>query len=179
MNLYEDRISNFLDGCHGAGIKDPIAFMLDKRIRVFDWLRGAFPRGVIPTDIDAEVELNRRFLRLEFKHEDALRSGRVSKGQRNLLIRLAQTGLFTVFVVGEDNIGRPTCLEVIKSNGTICKLEETSYEDMRERCSKWGQYVESLPKWDKPLPQLEYWWKKATEFEREAFLKTTRQEVAA
>lgn len=147
MNLHEDRVADFLGACFRAGIKDPLGFLLEKRIRVFDWLRGAFPRKVIPTDIDGEVELNGRFLRLEFKHESALRSGNVSRGQRMLLLKLARTGLFTVYIVGEDSIGRPTCVEILYPTGKTSKLMDTSYDDMRKRCSDWAEWAEKQPQW--------------------------------
>lgn len=149
MNLYEDRISDFLDGCFRAGIKDPLRYMEQKRIMVFDWLRGIFPRDILPTDVDGEVEINGRFLRLEFKHEDALRAGRVPKGQRMALERLVRTGAFTVFIVGVDQCGEPKCLEVFKSNGTFSKLLETSKDDMRARCKAWAEWSESQPRWER------------------------------
>lgn len=144
MNLYEDKIADFLDSCAAANIHDPVSYLLSKRVMVFDWLKGAFPRDILPTDIDGEVEINGRFLRFEFKDESVLRNGHVKKGQRLALMRLVATGFFTVFIVGVDESGLPTCIEIFKSNGVICPIRDVNREEVRELCMKWSAWVESL-----------------------------------
>jgi hypothetical protein len=149
MNLYEDRIADFLDACFRAGLKDPVRFLESKRVMVFDWLKGCFPRNILPTDIDGEVELNGRFLRLEFKDEHAMRGCWSKSSQRLALERLANTGAFTVFIVGVDQAGEPKCIEIFKSNGKHSGRIETSKEDMRSRCKAWADWAQQQPVWKK------------------------------
>lgn len=143
MKLYEDKICDFLDSCARAGIKDPVRYLESKRVMVFDWLVGCFPRKILPTDVDGEVEINGHFLRLEFKDQSALREGRMSKGQSFLFSKLAKTGLFTVFVIGVDESGMPTCAHVYGSDGKLSKLIEVNRDIIRHWCSVWSQRSEN------------------------------------
>ena len=54
MNLYNEIVMKFIDACYGAGIKRPELFLISKMPQVYNWLKGCFPRGILPTDIDGE-----------------------------------------------------------------------------------------------------------------------------
>jgi hypothetical protein len=142
MKLQDDRIMKFLDACFDAGIKRPEAFILSKMPQVYGWLKGAFPRGILPTDIDGEVEINGHFLRMEFKHESAMRNGRIPKGQHSALKSLIFTRKFTILLVGTDDGGNPTCYEVWHHNGTITPLVDATAIDIREFCSRWAGFAQ-------------------------------------
>lgn len=141
MELCNDRVDEFLNKCFRAGIKNPLAFILSKMPQVYDWLTGAFPRGILPTDIDGEVEINGYFLRFEFKHEAALRNGRGKKGQLGLFRKLTETGKFTVFLVGVNDTGDPCCIEVYSAKEHR-KLRDATREQIRELCRRWAEKAE-------------------------------------
>lgn len=145
MNLSDDIIIRFLDACYDAGIKSPERFILSKMPQVYGWLKGAFPRGILPTDVDGEVELNGYFLRLEFKHDDALRNGRVPRGQMMCFQRLAKTGYFTIMLIGVNQFGEPSCFEMWHRD-KISKLEETTSHLLRARCAAWAKWADGQPR---------------------------------
>ena len=143
MKLEKDHVSDFLDQCFSAGIKNPHGFLISKMPQIYGWLKGAFPRGILPTDIDGEVEINSFFLRLEFKHESSIRNGRIPVGQRIALEALLKTGRFTVVLIGTDDRGMPTCRETWTSLGKRSKLIECDYDSLREHFSKWADWAGS------------------------------------
>jgi hypothetical protein len=145
MKLEDDRIMRFLDACFDAGIKRPEAFILSKMPQVYGWLKGSFPRGILPTDIDGEVEINGHFLRMEFKHESAMRNGRIPKGQHTALKSLIKTGRFSVLLIGTNDGGEPTCFEVWHHNGKITALKDCTSADIYDLCSRWASFAESTP----------------------------------
>lgn len=145
FTLSDDRIGGFLDQCYASGIKDPLRFLTDKMPRLYGFLKGAFPRGILPTDIDGEVEINGYFLRMEFKHESALRQGRVPRGQLMCFESLINTGRFTVFIVGHDSAGAVKCIEIRGRNGTR-ELEECDHAKLYEYCKSWADYVGQKPR---------------------------------
>ncbi len=110
--------------------------------QVYNWLKGCFPRGILPTDIDGEVEINGHFLRMEFKHESALRNGSLPKGQHMALRALIKTNAFTVVLIGTCDMGEPTCYEAWFENGKISKLKDCDKDSLREFFSKWSKYAE-------------------------------------
>lgn len=142
MNLHDQQVLDFIDGCYKAGIKDPLSFLISKRPQVYDWLRDVFPRGILPTDIDGEVEINGHFLRLEFKHESALRNGLVPKGQLRAFHRLQETGRFTVALIGHNDINEPTCFEAYHENGARAELKDCNKLILRSWFRKWVEHVE-------------------------------------
>lgn len=146
MNLSDDRVIRFLDACFDAGIKNPESFIQSKMPQVYSYLKGAFPRGILPTDIDGEVEIQGRFLRFEFKHENALRNGRIPKGQLTALNNLILTRRFTILLIGTNDMGDPTCFEVWKSTGTKEPLKEIQKRDLYEFCKQWSQWADNQPK---------------------------------
>lgn len=146
MRLQDEAVMNFIDGCYKAGIKDPVSFLISKRPQVYDWLKGVFPRGILPTDIDGEVEINGHFLRLEFKHESALRNGILPKGQLHALQRLQDTKVFTVVFIGINDMGDPTCHMIYYENGKRDLLKDCDKESLRARLSKWGERADGKEK---------------------------------
>lgn len=143
MNLSEDRIIKFLDACYDAGIKRPEAFLVSKMPQVYNYLKGCFPRGILPTDIDGEVEIHGHFLRLEFKHETALRNGRIPRGQHAALKALIKTKAFTVFIIGTNDDGDPTCAEVWCESGKTFSYEKCDREWVKKQCKAWATKVDS------------------------------------
>ncbi len=152
MNLTNDIVGRFLDACYEAGIKCPERFLQAKMPQVYGWLRGAFPRNILPTDVDGEVEINGYFLRLEFKHESALRNGRVPKGQLMCFKSLIETGKFTVMLIGTDEIGTVNCYELWTRN-RIWKLADVSPSELKEKMAKWSAWAEKQPR-NKPASEF-------------------------
>jgi hypothetical protein len=142
MELCNDAVEGFLNGCFAAGIKDPVGYLVSKRPQVYDWLKGCFPRGILPTDIDGEVEIKGRFLRFEFKHELALRNGRVPKGQLQALRALVETKHFTVFIIGITQTGEPCCIEIYSAKGHT-KLHDADRTKIRQYCAAWAKKSDS------------------------------------
>jgi hypothetical protein len=149
MKLEDDTVQRFLDGCFNSGIKRPELFIISKMPQLFGWLKGAFPRGILPTDIDGEVELNGFFLRMEFKHESALRNGRIPKGQHMAMKRLLETGRFTVVFIGTDNKGEAVCYEAWTSKG-MRPLINCNQNEIYSFCSRWAAWAQ-----DNTPPKLE------------------------
>lgn len=63
----------------------------------WDWLRGCFPRGIMPMDADAEIEINGRFLTFETKHEGVP----IPAGQLQALKAKVALGFTVVFLWGK------------------------------------------------------------------------------
>lgn len=147
MDLQSDQVCKFLDACERAGIKNPAAFLASKRHMVYDWLLGAFPHGIKPTDIDGLIHLNGYFLLLEFKDAGVLKNAIVPKGQLICLNALPDSGRFTVFLIGMDRNNEPTCMEEIHPNKKRVPLKEVDREVIRARCAEWARWAES----DKPF----------------------------
>lgn len=141
MNLSEDRVVKFLDACYDAGIKRPDLFLISKMPQVYNWLKGCFPRGILPTDIDGEVEINGHFLRFEFKHENALRNGTIPRGQHSALSALVKAGKFTVLLIGTNDMGDPTCIEIWHHNGVKTKLRDCNRDYVQGLCRRWSSSV--------------------------------------
>jgi len=143
MNLNSERVEQFYDDCFAAGLKDPLRFLLSKMPQTYGYLKGAFPRGILPTDVDGEVELNGFFLRFEFKHQDALRDGRVPKGQKRYLERLVVDKDFTVLLVGTNELGEPTLVDIwFRTKAGLLKIDRREFTDGRaelhQLCSRWA-----------------------------------------
>lgn len=141
MQLHDSIVHKFLDDCYRSGIKDPVRFLTDKMPRVYGFLRGAFPRGILPTDIDGEVEINGFFLRLEFKHEKCLRDGRIPRGQAMCFKSLIKTKKFTIFYVGHNSMGEVTCLQVWHKDG-VFTIDPCSTQRFYDACANWANKAE-------------------------------------
>lgn len=144
MNLSDDKVIKFLDDCYDAGIKRPELFLMSKMPQVYNWLKGAFPRGILPTDIDGEVEVNGNFLRFEFKHENAALNGYLPKGQACALQRLVQHAPFTVLLIATNDEGDVTY------HNRWHRTEKTGWvpsskQIIKELCSKWAEWAAKTP----------------------------------
>ena len=132
----------FIQRCQEAGIKSPEKFLVSKIPTTYSYLRGAFPRGILPTDIDGEVELNGRYLRLEFKEEGLVRLSKYPAGQKKAFLRLVKEKAFTLFLVGHDQAGRIKVLRWVKpgyvsayETGVIDPCNE---ERLAQACKRWA-----------------------------------------
>lgn len=141
MELHDPLVHKFLDDCYSSGIKDPVRFLIDKMPRVYGFLKGAFPRNILPTDVDGEVEINGHFLRLEFKHEKCLRNGMVPRGQAQAFKSLVNTGKFTVFYIGHNSNGSVTLLDILAGSESGIKTKRIDPCDesrLRAACERWA-----------------------------------------
>lgn len=141
MTFFNKIIIRFLRDCDEAKIKDPVEYIRSK-IHVFNWLKGCFPRDILPTDGDGEVEINGRFLRFEFKHESVLQSGKIAIGQRRAMEALIRTGFFTILVIGTNDAGEITCCEEWHHTGKIAALKSCDQTYIQDFCRRWSAYVE-------------------------------------
>ena len=144
VNLYEDKIYRFLDECDKAGLRNPAEFLISKMPQVYSWLKGAFPRGILPTDVDGEVEINGHFLRLEFKYDQAIRDGAIPKGQSMLFKALQRTKYFSILLIGIDGeTGKPTCCQVYyPGHSNPEPLKDVDQEGIFNMCARWAKYAE-------------------------------------
>jgi len=77
----------------------------------WDWIFECFPRGIMPMDFDAVVEINGHFLIIETKMPDA----KVPVGQFRCLSQLHKAKSFVVVILwGKD---KPEYFEYIRRNG--------------------------------------------------------------
>jgi len=142
------EIQDFLDSAYESGIRDPVKWMQSRGLQMFHWLKGAFPRNILPSDCDGEVEIGGHFLRLEFKSEGLVKCNQIPKGQMRQFKALVKTGIFTVFVAGHDQRGEVTCLRIIsKKNGkpTEKYIEEITNDGMHKLCKQWAQQATKHP----------------------------------
>lgn len=150
MNLHDGLVLDFLESCERAGIRNAVSFLKSKVPMVYDWLIGAFPRRILPTDIDGEVELNCQFLRFEFKHESILRDGRLPGGQAFLFLRLTKVAPFTVFLIGFNDNGSPTCMQIYFDGKLHGKLEDIDKVGIFQKCQKWADWAQKQTAKGKP-----------------------------
>jgi hypothetical protein len=145
QNLLNEAVSGFLNDCMAVGIRDPLKFILSKQLKVYSYLKGAFPRGILPTDADGEIELNGEFLRLEHKYDYAIRNmspeNRALSGQTRSLYALVAGKGFTVVFVGENDQRHVTCVRVWKpDNGEVKEVwyPEGTEDTLRAVCGAWA-----------------------------------------
>lgn len=101
-------------------------------------LDGVFPRGITPSDVDGVVEINSRFLWLEWKSE----TKRVPKGQLMMLTRRTQDSpKDTVFIIFGPKYA-PTKLQIIR-DGKVGKLRNVSIIELRDYCDRWARWAEA------------------------------------
>jgi hypothetical protein len=142
MQLQDDTVYRFLNACYKAGIKNPAAFIVSKMPVVYDWLKGSFPYGILPTDIDGLVHLNGHFLLLEFKDESVIRNAAIPKGQLRCFESLHLTNRFTVFLIGTDQRGEPVLLQEFHCNGKHPPLKDIDKSCLQKRCKQWAAWAE-------------------------------------
>ena len=140
MILYSDPVADFLDRCDRAGIKNPASFLISKRVVVYDWLKGAFPYGILPTDIDGFVHLNGQFLMMDFKRDGVIHEGKIPKGQLRCYVAISKCSV-TVLLIGTDGNEEPSCVQRI-FNGKVCPVEATNRAGIRRLCEAWSTWAE-------------------------------------
>ena len=143
MILADDRTASFYDNCEKAGIRDPAAFLASKMPMCFGYLKGCFPRGILPTDVDGEVEINGNWLRLEYKHENALRRGYLPKGQLKSFLKLTRICPFTVFYSGVSDCGEITELCIYRNGQLTKKISPCTTEEFKKLCKRWADWADS------------------------------------
>jgi hypothetical protein len=98
-----------------------------------------FPRNIGMGDIDGLVEVNRRYLMLEWKHESILE---LPKGQKILFEHLCEDGKFTIFVVFGDYQKRKIDRLDIYHKGTLTTHREgETMEKLKWRMKGWAESV--------------------------------------
>ena len=143
MILQNDVIADFVERCDRAGINNPAAFLASKRHQVYDWLKGVFPFGILPTDIDGLVHLNAQFLLLEFKDAGVIANGIIPKGQMMCFNALAETSHFTIFIIGLDRVSEPvSMMEIHKSKRKSAVGITRDY--IKARCAAWAAHVSAV-----------------------------------
>jgi len=140
--LETDPVARFLDGCHGAGIRDPVAFIASKMPVVFNYLNDCLPRGILPTDVDGEVEINGKWLRFEYKHESVFDRGAHPKGQLLSFIRLTKSCPFTIFYVGVDRAGEIKRLWTYRDGKLTQKYEPCSLAQFKGLVKSWAEWAD-------------------------------------
>jgi len=138
----------FIKRCQEAGIRNPDKYLASKVPTVYSYLLGAFPRGILPTDIDGEVELNGRYLRLEFKEEGLVRLSKYPEGQKKAFLRLVKEKQFTLFLIGHDHGGRVKVMRWVKpgaSNSfTTGIINPCNEQRLAQACSNWVKSINPI-----------------------------------
>lgn len=101
-----------------------------------DWgiFNGRLPRGIRFTDVDGEVEIGGRFLRIEWKRPNAM----LPIGQVRAFQAAAETGYFTIVVVwGETNPMRPEYWRLFDDVADSGRNPVT-LEELQRFVSVWG-----------------------------------------
>ncbi len=145
MKLHDDEVIRFLDACTNAGIRNPSQFLIAKMPQVYSWLKGCFPRGILPTDVDGEVEINAHFLRLEFKLAGILRDGCIPKGQESAFRALIKLRHFTVLLIGLDETGEPVCVHIWYPNGKRVTKDPCDRAVVQGLCRAWSAWAAKQP----------------------------------
>lgn len=110
---------------------------------LWDWgfLKGDFPRGILPMDIDGMVEIEGRFLAIEAKPLGP--GGKMPYGQRLAYERLAKKEDFTVVVIYGE--ARSYDIQYMKVLGKHKKPVACDIEDFRDFCKRWGEWASDNP----------------------------------
>lgn len=98
----------------------------------WDWLLGAFPRGIVPTDIDGLVEINDHLLFLEEKG-----AGVVSPLGQRLALKALATRARTSVVHWRP--GERTELEVLMFDPDPSGWEPATRAELRAWCASWAR----------------------------------------
>lgn len=101
----------------------------------WDWMMGAFPRSIRPTDIDGMVEVNGRFLFIEQKRAGA----QIPHGQSLALKRLtAASPLVTVLILWEtDDDDKLKCMAI--QDGCEGTLTVMTKLEIARRMGTWAR----------------------------------------
>ena len=103
------------------------------------FLKGAFPRGIEPTDLDGCVELNRHFLTLEWKGVSADLTG----GQAMAFTRRTERKSDTVFVIyGDAETTQASAMRRI-FNGRVGNRKAVTNDSLFLHCESWAKWAEA------------------------------------
>lgn len=114
------------------------------RLQMPDWrfLKGAFPRGIEPSDLDGFVEVHGRFLTLEWKGLGA----DLTDGQRFAFRRRTLNQTDCVFVL-YGNAERTACSEMrVIFRGKVGPREPADNARVFDRCEKWAAWAQTNSK---------------------------------
>jgi hypothetical protein len=105
----------------------------------WDFLPGAFPRGIMPMDIDAIVEINDHFLIFETKSPGAT----VPTGQRRTIQALLRIDTISVwFLEGKNEIEfRRAVFAYLDCRYSISGRPEQIRDVVFKMCQRWSEYV--------------------------------------
>jgi hypothetical protein len=111
------------------------------RLPSWDWMRGCFPRGSMPTDLDGVVEINGHVLFIEQKG----RGGFVSGGQARTLRVLEQFPDAAVWLIRQTD--DPKVFECIYRDGDTAPSGWHRYtvEQMRTWLRTWSDAADRDP----------------------------------
>lgn len=106
-----------------------------------EWMRGCFPRGIMPSDIDGFVELNGHVLFIEQKRAGGCLSG----GQARAIRRLAQLPDAAVLLIRETD--DPDVYECIYRDGETSPSGWQRYtvQQLQTWLSTWARAAEQVP----------------------------------
>ena len=139
------ELQSFLDRAYSLSMRNVENWIQGRGLCIFDWLTGAFPRGILPTDCDGEVEIKGQFLRIELKNEGLLRGGLIPKGQVYLFNALVKTGYFTVFIAGHDKRSRIKCCKVMRliDGEPVTEFHDPlTTDEFHKLCGRWAESVD-------------------------------------
>ena len=138
----QNALPLFLKRCKEAGIRNPDKYLASKVPTTYSYLRGIFPRQILPTDVDGEIELNGNYLRLEFKEQDLIRSSNMPTGQKLAFCRLVRDKQFTLFLIGHDNLGAIKVMRWVmpgkNNNLETGIIDPCNEERLAKACKNWA-----------------------------------------
>lgn len=106
----------------------------------WDYLMSAFPRGIMPTDVDGMAEVNGHFLFIEQKREGAS----VPRGQMRALKNLSLLSVkITVLLLKEAEDGSGALKVSAIKFGVQRPWEPMSKEQLREKVRAWAVRADS------------------------------------
>ena len=108
-----------------------------------DWafLKGAFPRGITPSDLDGFVEINGYCLTLEWKGQGQ----ELTTGQAYAFQRRTLSGYDFVFILYGDS-EKTECREFrMVADGRVGDKRPASNKTIFDLCERWQKWVESMP----------------------------------
>ena len=141
--MNKEQIQEYLDLCYDSGIRRPDIYLKSITGKLWGWLKGCFPRGILPMDVDGEVEINGFFLRLEKKHANCIRNKIMPNGQRRCIEGLLNTGKFTILLIGENDNEQPVCYQIWKRKEGKSPVFDCDQDDIRRFCGKWAEWADA------------------------------------
>ena len=111
----------------------------DKCIPDWGFLDGAFPRGIRPTDVDGAVEIDGRFLFLEWKNISSSGSGSLGTGQRIFFEQLTKLSpRITVFLLYGNTVTGEVLFAQRIHDGVFGEKKPVSAGNVYAACKEWA-----------------------------------------